>query len=263
MSDILNEFRPTGMKVLMLTGALAQSGLTRIMDALAPRDFEYEIRIMPVQVAAWLNTHDLVEQIGDVDGFDLVIIPGKTSGDEYDLERAVGTRVVKGPNCYSGLPDFFEEQGFALSAEVPRPKIVIMGDDRAAKALASRYEIPCIDFLELVEEEKSAGSRIGKEMDGEIRHNVKAEVIRGRLALPDTRNGWVMINYPTTSRDLEWLREMDAAPDAIIDIGSDTRPVGSNDPLYVEIPTGLPDQSTDEMVLVKVEERMNACVIKS
>lgn len=264
--EVLQEYRPIGSRVLLVTAVLANTGLTRIMEAIAPEDFTYEIRVIPIQVAAWLNAKDLPEQIGNVEDFDLVIIPGKTNGDEYDIERALGVRVVRGPNCYSELPDFFEQQGFEPVTSVPGPKIAVRNADEVATFLAKTYEIPLIDMGELIDLEIISDGPVGKILANSVvaPHNVKAEVLRSRLTMPDTKNGWVLTGYPRDEREIQWLEEMGMSPDALVAVPARNDAVQSiykDNPAYIEILEADPQRRKEE-ALVRVETLMQTCVVK-
>ncbi len=270
-TEVLNEFRPTGQRVLLVTGVLAESGLKRMMEAIDPQDFTYDIRTMSQQVAAWLTIEQLAEDLGDVSDYDLIILPGRTAGEAYDLERRSGVRVVKGPACYSSLPDFFEEQGFEPVGDVPRPQIIIAeADDAVGRFLASTYEIPFIEMAALIDKETIDDGPMGKEIRNSpqpLRHNLLAEIVRGRLSLPDARNGWVLAGYPTTLRDIEWLTEMEKKPDvmvAVLQPGMST-PVLDHyrtEDNIIEIPATLDPREAKETALVEVETLMQTCVAK-
>lgn len=271
MSEVLNEFRPSGQHVLLVTGILAESGLKRIMEAIAPSDFTYEIRTMSSQVAAWLNVERLMVDIGDVADFDLIILPGRTSGEAYDLERHAGVRVVKGPSCYSSLPEFFEEQGFNAPEATPLPRIAICEPgEETGRFLAATYEIPYLEMGVLIDLEIIEDGVTAKEIMNSprpLRHNLLAEILRARISLPDARNGWVLAGYPTTLRDIEWLEEMDAKPDVYVAV---VHPLVQTPILdhyrkednIIEILPNLPQQEINETALVRVETLMQTCVAK-
>lgn len=270
-TEVLNEFRPSGHHVLLVTGVLAEMGLRRMMDAINPTDFTYDIRTMPDQVAAWLTTEKLANDLGDVSDYDLIILPGKTQGDEYDLERRLGVRVVKGPACYSSLPDFFEEQGFEPVGDVPRPQIIICEDgSEIGRFLAKTYEVPYLEMDELIDLETIGDSPLGKEIRNSpqpLRHNLLAEIVRSRLSLPDARNGWVLSGYPTTERDIQWLDDMDKRPDVYVAIVQEmiSAPVLDHyrkEDNIIEIDPTLPVQDIKEQALVRVETLMQTCVAK-
>ena len=271
MPEVLNEFRPTGNHVLLITGVLAESGLKRIMEAISPDDFTYEIRTMSSQVAAWLNVERLMEDIGDVADFDLIILPGQTVGEAYDLERHIGVRVVKGPACYSSLPHFFEEQGFNAPEATPLPRIAICEPgDATGRYLAATYEIPFLDIEELIDLEIVEDGPTAKEIRNSprpLRHNLLAEILRARISLPDARNGWVLAGYPTTLRDIEWMEEMEATPDVYVAV---VHPMVQTLILdhyrdadnIIEILPNLPPQEIKETALVRVETLMQTCIAK-
>lgn len=271
-TEVLNEFRPSGHHVLLVTGVLAETGLRRIMEAIDPKDFTYDIKTTTKQVAAWLKTEELIEELGDVSDYSLIILPGQTTGDEYDLERRLGVRVVKGPGCYSSLPDFFEEQGFEPVGDVPRPQIVVMEaqGDAIGRFLAKTYEIPYFDMGELIDLASIEDSPLGKEIrnsDLPLRHNVMAEIVRASLSMPNARNGWVLAGYPQNARDVQWLDDMDKTPDVFVAIVPEAMSLPILD-LYrekdniIEIDPALPVQDVKEQALVRVETLMQTCVAK-
>lgn len=269
--EVLNEFRPSGHHVLLVTGVLAEVGLRRMMEAIDPQDFTYDIKTTSKQVAAWLTTADLEQELGEVSDYSLIIIPGQTKGDEYELERHLGVRVVKGPACYSSLPDFFEEQGFEPVGDIPRPQIVITEPgDEVGRFLAKTYEIPYLDMDDMIEKESKEDGPLGKELrsaERPLRHNLLAEIVRARVSLPDARNGWVLAGYPTTVRDIQWLDDMDKRPDVYVAVV----PEGESTPVLdhyrkednvIEIDPVLDLQDIKEQAIVRVETLMQTCVAK-
>jgi hypothetical protein len=144
---VLREFSPEeGQNLLLVTGQLAKTGLSRVMQALGDIPFYYEIRALDVAVAAWLTTDRIGDEIGDLEGFDVVVIPGKATGDETDLQARLGVTVMRGPSCYSEIPLFLEHEGVVIDPEgIIRPKIVVVGDPEHAQLLARTYEVPLID----------------------------------------------------------------------------------------------------------------------
>jgi hypothetical protein len=261
----VDEARPTaGTRVLMVTGKLAEQGLRRVMEAINPEDFSYEIRVLDQQVAAWLTTDQVAQEIGDVSGFDLLIIPGKVQGDEEDLQRELGIEVARGPGCYSELPDFLEATGLELSADVTtRPRIAVVGSaaDGIADFLRRTYEIPQITLDDLTRD----GEEQGLDPDRIALHNVMAELVRSRLVVVTPGKGYVLTGYPRTARDLEWLDSMRAKPDAIITAG-DVEPallaaLGKRSG-HVSISTDLPSRDQQVQAYAAVEQLMDACVVK-
>ena len=74
-------------RYLFLTGKLAEKSLHKVLNGLADREFDYEIRQIGVSVAALMTT-DLIARrlkMDDCVGFDKVIMPGRCSGDIEEL----------------------------------------------------------------------------------------------------------------------------------------------------------------------------------
>lgn len=258
----LDEFRPDpDSHVLMVTGRMAKPGLTRMMLAIDPDDFTYEIRAMDIQVAAWLTVEKIANDIGDLTGVDLVLVPGKTMGDEKDLEKAIGIKVIRGPGCYSELPDFLEEEGFEQEvSDVPRPKLLVFNDYNVAEFLAKTYEVPFITIDSLIKRAQDDGIT----SDDFSRHNVLAELVRARLLEPDAKRGFVLYNYPRIARDIEWLEDMKVKQDAVVYVGNKDH----NDIIdYYKDKTGFltindkDEKSRMANALEKVEMLMQQCVV--
>jgi adenylate kinase len=234
MSSILMEFRPEhGSHVLMVTGKLARAGLQRVMTALNPNEFTYELRVLDKAVAAWFDMDFIAEQIGDLDGVDIVLLPGKTMVGERlktedDLSAHLGVKAVRGTNCYSELPTFFEMAGIEVSSDdIVRPKIVMLGRPGSGKTtygaeLAKTYEIPHVSIGDVIRAGVEEGDETAIECaqhlaDGElVPHNVMAELVRGRILMPDMKNGFVLDGYPRIARDIQWLSDMGVKPDAVV-----------------------------------------------
>ena len=248
--EIFQEFKPeVNSHVVFVTGKLAEDGLSRMMKAINPKYFTYEIKVLDIEVAAWLNDEFIIQNLALPDETSLIIIPGKTMGSEETIQKHFNVSVVRGPNCYSELPTFFEEQGLEISVDtIPRPKIVVFNDEEMALYLSKNYEIPLIDFNKVVDK-LCPDSALGKAaMEKPIKHNVKAEIIRSRLIEPDTKNGWVMINYPENERDAKWLSEISS-----VDAFVSKTPIDFVNCTIVE---------TKEEAFVTVEKLMNQCVAK-
>lgn len=267
----LLEYRPTpGSHLLMLTGSLAKSGLERMMEAINPDEFTYEIREMPYAVIAWMLCEDVPDKIGSLEGVDVVMIPGKISGNAVELQEALGVPVVRGPNCYSELGTFLEVHGFVRdTSDPPKPKVVVREKAPAVAAfVAQTYEVPLIDVAVLIDAEIERDTDLGQALMLEPPpHNAVAELVRGRLSLPDAAAGWVMVGYPKTLRDTQWIEEMGQVPDAYLAVvGKATAdPVVEfyrNDPIFLQIDPKLPERVRQEQALVMIENRMQACVAK-
>jgi len=216
----LQEYRPpANSHVIMVTGRLARPGLTRMMSAIAPDDFTYEIRVLDIQVAAWITAEQIIKEIKDVSNADVILVPGKTQGNTEDIEQALGIQVLRGPNCYSELPVFFEETGFEDQvADVPRPRLLIVGKyaNRISEFIASTYQVPLITPENLARQ----SVQDGLDVPDPFQHNVMAELLRARILESDAKKGYVISEYPRNERDVRWLQELKVKPDGVLFVGS-------------------------------------------
>ena len=94
------------MKVLFVTGKLAERALRRTVEAMAP-DFAYEVAVMKITVAALLTPEWIAKFLEPPDGVDLILIPGLCRGETAPLEEATGVRVEKGPPDLRHIPEYF------------------------------------------------------------------------------------------------------------------------------------------------------------
>jgi len=92
-------------KKLFVTGRLAARALEEVLGAMNP-DFSYGIQVLPVTVAALMNT-DFIARHLDPDGYDSVIIPGSCRCDQAEISGKVNVKVQKGPRDLRELPSFF------------------------------------------------------------------------------------------------------------------------------------------------------------
>lgn len=226
----LAEWRPeSGMHVVMITGKLARKGLERIMNAINPEDFTYEIRVFDIAVAAWIDNPMVVDQIGDLSGVDVVLTPGKLIGDENELSKQLGVKVMRGPGCYSELPVFLEVENFEdiNSDDIVRPKLIVLGKPGSGKStfartLAKTYEVPYLTISNMLQTAVSDQEPVGdiaKEFltKGEtIPPNIMASLANNRLLDDDASKGFVMEGYPATARDLQWMRDLKLEFDAVV-----------------------------------------------
>lgn len=220
----LLEFVPDpGSRIVLVTGQLASAGVERVMEALGDLDFTFEVRPLDVAVAAWLTTERIADEIGDLEGVAAVVIPGKTGGEDAVIEARHGVKVLRGPACYSQLPTFFERQGIEIPADgIVRPKLVMLGGDaESARMLAATYEVPLLDVDGIIaslgpSDPLVRAAQAATSQGQPIPHNVKAEIVRSRMFLPDVANGFVLLGYPETARDAVWFDEFELNVDAII-----------------------------------------------
>ena len=94
-------------KILFITGKLAEKGLKTVIDSIEDKKFSYEIRNLNVNVAALLTTDMIERRIGDVNGFDEIIIPGRVRGDIKSLEKRLSKTITRGPDELKDLQLLF------------------------------------------------------------------------------------------------------------------------------------------------------------
>ena len=94
------------MKILLLTGRLAESLIREAAEAAAPQH-QCEVRVLPVAVAAFLHPRYVSSQLKDqvhAGQFDLILLPGLVAGDTRLVEEAVGIPTYKGTRHAADLP---------------------------------------------------------------------------------------------------------------------------------------------------------------
>lgn len=226
----LNEARPeAGTHMVMVTGHLARSGLERVMKAIDPQDFTYEIQECDVQVAAWITTSMIAEQIKSYEHADMILVPGKVTGDVRELSDEMGIPVLKGPACYSELPVFFEVAGIEQidDEDIIKPRILVVGPvgshrGKVAEFMASTYRVPHISRVGIIKDALKEGDALARTAksymeNGEtIPHNLVSEMVRSRFIDPDVTKGYVLEGYPSTAREVQWVNDLNLKPDVII-----------------------------------------------
>lgn len=93
-------------KILFVTGKLAAPALRATLEAMAP-DFEYEVVVLRISVAALMTTSWISKHLPSAEGFDRILIPGLCEGDVRVIEERFGARAGKGPADLRDLPEYF------------------------------------------------------------------------------------------------------------------------------------------------------------
>jgi dihydropteroate synthase-like protein len=94
--------------LLFLTGHLAEPRLRRVLEAMAPTPFTWEIRNVGVKVAALMTPEIIRRRLGPVvGGAARIVLPGRCKGDLAALSEALGVPVALGPEEVKDLPEFF------------------------------------------------------------------------------------------------------------------------------------------------------------
>ncbi len=117
MSDAASEH------ILFLTGRLALGPLRKVMEAMQPDEFSYEIRNIGVSVAALMTAQMIVRRLDDLEGVDRIIVPGACRGDLQMASEKLGVPCVRGPVDLKQLPQFFGREGKSLSLDEYTVKI--------------------------------------------------------------------------------------------------------------------------------------------
>jgi len=94
------------MRILFVTGKLAEPALRRVLAEMAP-PFDYEVAPLGITVAALMTTSWIGAHLGSADGADRVMIPGLCEGDVDMLVQKLGRPVEKGPKDLRQIPQHF------------------------------------------------------------------------------------------------------------------------------------------------------------
>jgi dihydropteroate synthase len=96
------------MKILFVTGRLAEPSLRQILNELAPRaGFQAAVAVLPISVAALMTPKWIATHLEPEEGIDRVIIPGHCRGDLSIVSERVGSPVEHGPEDLRDLPRAF------------------------------------------------------------------------------------------------------------------------------------------------------------
>lgn len=93
-------------RYLIVTGKLAAPSLRGTLEKMSP-EFEYEISVLPISVAALMDTRFVAKHLANRRGCDRVMIPGLCKGDLKPIVDALGVEVVRGPKNLKEIPEYF------------------------------------------------------------------------------------------------------------------------------------------------------------
>jgi adenylate kinase len=119
------------------------------------------------------------------------------------------------------------------------------GKGTQAKRIASEYAIPHIATGDMLREAVSAGTPLGKDVEGYLARGelvpdeTVIELIRERLAQPDAANGFVLDGFPRT------MAQSDALDEMLAEIGR---------PLSIVFELQVPDEVARERMLKRARE---------
>ncbi len=101
-------------RILFVTGKLAAPALRATLEGMSP-DFEYDVVVLRISVAALMTTSWIAKHLLASDGLDRILIPGLCEGDIRVIEDRFGVTAEKGPPDLRDLPEYFGQA--ALRAE--------------------------------------------------------------------------------------------------------------------------------------------------
>lgn len=93
-------------RYLFVTGTLAAQALAATLARISP-DFDYEVVVLPISVAALMDTHFVARGLEGARGADVVMIPGLCRGDLAPIADRLGVQVTRGPKDLKDIPAFF------------------------------------------------------------------------------------------------------------------------------------------------------------
>lgn len=92
-------------RYLFVTGKLASESLRNCLKQIP--DLDYEIAVLPISVAALMDTRFIAKHLNGAALCDVVMIPGKCEGDLGPIEDRSGIEVVRGPKSLKDIPGCF------------------------------------------------------------------------------------------------------------------------------------------------------------
>jgi dihydropteroate synthase-like protein len=91
-------------RYLFVTGKLAAESLGNCLREIPGLD--YEITILPISVAALMDTHFIAKHLDRAAACDAVMIPGKCEGDLAPIADRMGLEVIRGPQSLKDIPAY-------------------------------------------------------------------------------------------------------------------------------------------------------------
>jgi dihydropteroate synthase-like protein len=93
-------------RYLFVTGKLAARSLGDALRKL-PSDFECKISVLPISVAALMDTQFVAKHLERSPGCECVMIPGLCEGAIEPIRDKLGVDVVRGPKSLKEIPEYF------------------------------------------------------------------------------------------------------------------------------------------------------------
>jgi dihydropteroate synthase-like protein len=93
-------------RCLFVTGKLAAQSLRDILEK-ASTKMDYALAVLPISVAALMDTNFIAKHLTNAEGCDKVMIPGLCKGDPGVIEHKLGVKVILGPKSLKDVPACF------------------------------------------------------------------------------------------------------------------------------------------------------------
>ncbi len=100
--------------ILFLTGRLAQRNLEKVLAAMAPSPFTWEVREIGLQVAGLMTADMIRRRVERPEGTDRILVPGRCRGDLEALSAHYGLPVERGPEELKDIPQHFNRAAKAV-----------------------------------------------------------------------------------------------------------------------------------------------------
>jgi len=96
-------------RYLFVTGKLAAQSLRETVKKMEP-DLDYEIVVLPITVAALMDTRFVAKYLESPLGCDAIMIPGLCKGDLSVISDKFGIQTIRGPKSLKNLPHYFGQE---------------------------------------------------------------------------------------------------------------------------------------------------------
>lgn len=136
---------------LFVTGRLAAESLRSTLDRLE-LDFDYEVAVLDVSVAALMRAEWIARRLPDARGCRQIMVPGLCRGDLTAIERKFGVPAVRGPKDQKDLPPFFGKEQVLEGYGEYRTKILA--------EIVEAYRMPWEEILADAEYYRQSGADI-------------------------------------------------------------------------------------------------------
>jgi dihydropteroate synthase-like protein len=138
-------------RYLFVTGKLAADALSDTLEAMEP-DFEYEIEVLGISVAALMDAGWIARHMHDARGCDQAMISGWVQGDTSVIERTLGIPVTLGPKDLKDIPVYFGRE--RVLAGYGDYDVQILGE------IVEAYRMPWEELLARAEYYRASGADI-------------------------------------------------------------------------------------------------------